>query len=62
MGTAQYYNNATNTSDDGGLTYYLKRAPCDTNVSIHESLYCQTYMGPWNTGEKKSIKSHSSLI
>ena len=33
MGTAQYYNNATNTSDDGGVSYYLKRAPCDVNVS-----------------------------
>ncbi|KAL4219650.1 hypothetical protein ACF0H5_022222 [Mactra antiquata] len=31
MGAAQYYNNATNTSDDNGVTYYLKRAPCDVN-------------------------------
>ena len=33
MGAAQYYNNATNTSDDGGVSYYLKRAPCDVDVS-----------------------------
>ncbi|XP_060561475.1 choline transporter-like protein 2 [Ruditapes philippinarum] len=29
MGKSQFYNNATNTTDDGGVTYYLKRAPCD---------------------------------
>lgn len=33
MGKSQFYNNATNTSDDNGVTYYLKRAPCDENVS-----------------------------
>lgn len=31
MGNSQFYNNATNTTDDGGVTYYLKRAPCDEN-------------------------------
>ncbi|XP_053381020.1 choline transporter-like protein 2 isoform X2 [Mercenaria mercenaria] len=31
MGASQFYNNATNTTDDGGVTYYLKRAPCDVN-------------------------------
>ena len=33
MGKSQFYNNATNTTDDGGVTYYLKRAPCDEAVS-----------------------------
>ena len=42
MGTAQYYNNATNTSDDGGVSYYLQRAPCDVNVSIFSLIITQT--------------------
>ena len=36
MGSAEYYNNATNTTDDGGVSYYLKRAPCDVNVSNNQ--------------------------
>lgn len=31
VGNAQYYNNATNVTDDNGASYYLKRAPCDVN-------------------------------
>lgn len=33
MGGSDYYNNGTNTTDDG-VNYYIKRVPCDVNVSF----------------------------
>ncbi|XP_052789549.1 choline transporter-like protein 2 [Mya arenaria] len=31
MGSKDFYNNGTNTTDNGGVSYYIKRAPCDEN-------------------------------
>ncbi|KAH3792773.1 hypothetical protein DPMN_146272, partial [Dreissena polymorpha] len=31
MGKKNFYNNGTNTTEDNGVSYYIKRAPCDVN-------------------------------
>ncbi|XP_064616892.1 choline transporter-like protein 2 [Liolophura sinensis] len=40
MGSPQSYTNGTNTTDDGGLTYYIKRIPCEDTGNAHVSDIC----------------------